>query len=85
MRPDRKSQAVAEILCPSGPAHADNAVLIGVLLATADGTQIVPTERPIPVTQQIVDLALPRLPDESDRTYGYRLPRVEFALLSERY
>jgi len=28
---------------------------------------------------------LPRLADESDRAYGYRLPRVEFALVSERY
>lgn len=28
---------------------------------------------------------LPRLPDESDRTYGYRLPRVEIALVSERF
>jgi outer membrane protein OmpA-like peptidoglycan-associated protein len=28
---------------------------------------------------------LPRLADESDRSYAYRLPRVEFALVSERY
>jgi hypothetical protein len=28
---------------------------------------------------------LPRLPDESDRAYAYRLPRVEFALVSERF
>jgi outer membrane protein OmpA-like peptidoglycan-associated protein len=27
---------------------------------------------------------LPRLPDETDRAYGYRLPRVEFALVGER-
>jgi outer membrane protein OmpA-like peptidoglycan-associated protein/ABC-type amino acid transport substrate-binding protein len=27
---------------------------------------------------------LPRLPDESDRAYGYRLPRVEFALVGDR-
>lgn len=28
---------------------------------------------------------LPRLPDESDRAYGYRLPRVEVALVAEQY
>ena len=28
---------------------------------------------------------LPRLAGESDRTYGYRLPRVEVALLAEPY
>jgi outer membrane protein OmpA-like peptidoglycan-associated protein len=28
---------------------------------------------------------LPRLPGESDRAYGYRLPRVEIALLAEQY
>ena len=26
---------------------------------------------------------LPRLPDESERAYGYRLPRVELSLVSE--
>jgi outer membrane protein OmpA-like peptidoglycan-associated protein len=28
---------------------------------------------------------LPRLPDESERAYAYRLPRVEFALVAERF
>lgn len=28
---------------------------------------------------------LPQLPDESERAYGYRLPRVEFALVAERF
>jgi outer membrane protein OmpA-like peptidoglycan-associated protein len=28
---------------------------------------------------------LPRLADESDRAYAYRLPRVEFALVAERF
>jgi outer membrane protein OmpA-like peptidoglycan-associated protein len=28
---------------------------------------------------------LPRLPDENDRAYGYRLPRVEVVLVSERF
>lgn len=54
----------SEKLCPSAPATLGNAVLIGVRIGIGDGLQIVPTDRPIPVTQEIIDLAAPLEPDE---------------------
>lgn len=58
--PDRE----ADRLCPSAPARVGGSVVIGVRLGVSGGARIVPTDKPIPVTQQIIDFAAPLEPGE---------------------
>ncbi|MEU0275562.1 hypothetical protein [Streptomyces sp. NPDC006307] len=52
------------LLCPSSPPHLGESVLIGVVSGTPEEPRVIPTERAIPVTQDIVDLARPVSPGE---------------------
>lgn len=64
LRRNATSRKPSERLCPSAPATIGDAVLIGVRIAVGEGAQILPTQRPIPVTQDIIDLAAPQEADE---------------------
>jgi hypothetical protein len=56
--------ASAELLCPSAPGKVGGSLLIGVVTQSSDGARVRHTERPIPVTQEILDLAAPVRPSE---------------------
>ncbi|HEV2426057.1 MAG TPA: nitrogen fixation protein [Terriglobia bacterium] len=52
------------LLCPSSRGALADSVLIGVVTAQADGPRVVPTERALPVTPEILALAEPVSPSE---------------------
>ncbi|MEU4039080.1 hypothetical protein [Streptomyces collinus] len=58
--PDRQR---VELLCPSAAAHSES-VLIGVVTGSADAPRVRPTDRAMPVTQEVLDLAQPVSPTE---------------------
>jgi len=53
-----------ELLCPSSRGTLKDSVLIGVVTSHADGPRIVPTERAMPVTPEILRMAEPVGPSE---------------------
>ena len=53
-----------ELLCPSSRGTLEDSVLIGVVTGDAEGPRVVPTERAIPVTPEILAMAEPVGPSE---------------------
>jgi hypothetical protein len=53
-----------ELLCPSSRGTLENSLLIGVVTSHADGPRVIPTERAIPVTTEILRMAEPAGPSE---------------------
>lgn len=51
-------------LCPSAPGRPGDSVLIGVVTGTPDAPRIVPTDAPMVVTPELLDLAGPVEPSE---------------------
>src|SRR5579871_3123332 len=67
MVPDRVEKGTAsspELLCPSSRGTLEDSVLIGVVTAHTDGPRVIPTERAIPVTPDILAMAEPVGPSE---------------------
>lgn len=60
----RAATAGGEFLCPSSTGTLENTVLIGVVTDHADGPRVVPTDRAIPVTPDILKMAEPVGPSE---------------------
>jgi hypothetical protein len=58
------SQKNRELLCPSSRGALENSLLIGVVTSHADGPRVVPTDRAIPVTPEILRMAEPAGPSE---------------------
>jgi hypothetical protein len=54
----------SDLLCPSSRGTLADSVLIGVVTGHADGPRIVPTERAIRVTHEILKMAEPVGPSE---------------------
>lgn len=52
------------LLCPSSRGAVGDSVLIGVVTRHADGPRVVPTERAMPVTPDILRMAEPVVPSE---------------------
>lgn len=52
------------LLCPSSRGSLSDSVLIGVVTGHADGPRVVPTERAMPVTPEILAMAQPVSPSE---------------------
>ena len=53
-----------ELLCPSSRGTLEGSRLIGVVTSQAGGPRVVPTERAVPVTPEILELAGPVAPTE---------------------
>jgi hypothetical protein len=67
MAQDRVEASTANsggLLCPSSRGAVKDSVLIGVVTSHADGPRVVPTERAIPVTSEILQMAEPVGPSE---------------------
>ncbi|MBB4981114.1 MULTISPECIES: hypothetical protein [Streptomyces] len=57
--PQDQADDGAELLCPSAPADAAGAVLIGVVAGTPGAPRVTPTAHAMPVTLEITELARP--------------------------
>lgn len=53
-----------QILCPSAPPAIGDSVLIGVVTGSPDVPRVIPTERALPVTVDLLALADPVRPSE---------------------
>jgi hypothetical protein len=53
-----------QLLCPSGPGSTEGSVLIGVVTGDPEAPRVLPTERALPVTPQILKMAEPVSPSE---------------------
>jgi hypothetical protein len=53
-----------ELLCPSAPGSLDDSILIGVVTSHPEGPRVVPMERALTVTPEILELAEPVSPTE---------------------
>ncbi|WP_335935066.1 hypothetical protein [Streptomyces sp. PTD5-9] len=60
---DETGRSSEELLCPSAPAQPES-VLIGVVSGSVDDTRIIPTERAMPVTPELIDMTGPVAPTE---------------------
>lgn len=52
------------LLCPSAPPDAHRGVVLGVVLGTSDEPRTSFLAEPLPVTEQVLELALPASPTE---------------------
>jgi hypothetical protein len=53
-----------ELLCPSAPPSVEESVLIGVVTGVPGQPRVVPTARPMPVTDELLRMAEPVGPSE---------------------
>ncbi|MGW1365410.1 hypothetical protein ACWCQP_49950 [Streptomyces chartreusis] len=63
MSRDEPDQQQEELLCPSTSVRSES-VLIGVVSGSAEAPRVLPTDRVVPVTQEVIDLAQPVSPTE---------------------
>jgi hypothetical protein len=58
------SEQGCTLLCPSAPANSEHAVVLGAVLGTPAEPRVSFFAEPIPVTEQVLELALPASPTE---------------------
>ena len=63
-RGTRAATASAGLLCPSSTGTLEDTVLIGVVTDHVDGPRVIPTDRAMPVTPDILKMAEPVNPSE---------------------